>query len=71
MASKFEKNKIDFKKKLCVWILCNVFLKWVVFLCRYNQIDKHLCDRVMQRIIFGDHETKSGQLLCFEEAFTY
>ncbi len=36
--------------------------------CRYNQIDKHLHNRTMQWIIFG--EFIFGQLLHFEEAFS-
>jgi hypothetical protein len=38
------------------------------FLCRYNQIDKHLHDKVMQRIIFG--EIRPSLLLGFEEVFS-
>ncbi len=35
--------------------------------CKYNHIDKHLCDGTMQQIIFV--EFKCGHLLHFEEVF--
>ncbi len=34
---------------------------------KYNQIDKHLRNRMMEWIIFG--ECRFSQLLCFEETF--
>jgi hypothetical protein len=37
------------------------------FLCKYNHIDKHLHDKMMKWIAFG--EIRSSRLLCFEEAF--
>ncbi len=73
MASKFEdiyyynyNYNYNFKSMCLNFVY--FFLKWVVFLCRYNQIDKHLHDKMMQQIIFG--EIRPSQLLCFEEVFS-
>lgn len=37
------------------------------FLCKYSQIDKHLIDKAMLRII--SDELKNGHLLRYEESF--
>jgi hypothetical protein len=39
----------------------------VCWFCKYNHIDKHLCDKAMQQIISS--EFKCGRLLHFEEVF--
>jgi hypothetical protein len=36
---------------------------------KYNQVDKHLQNWAIQRII--NKELRFGQLLCYEEAFAY
>lgn len=41
--------------------------KLFFFLCKYNQIDKHLIDKAMLRII--SDELKNGHLLRYEESF--
>jgi len=53
-----HKDPISYDKYVLIFLFFEFsvlfFLKWVVFLCKYNKINKHLCDRVMQWIIYGE-----------------
>jgi hypothetical protein len=67
---------LGFKKKLlCVLFDFNFSICWCAWsvffgqcMCRYNQIDKHLCIKATQWIMSG--ELKDGYLLRYEEAFS-
>jgi hypothetical protein len=63
------------RKLLCVLFDFNFsfcWCAWIYFfgqcMCRYNQLDKHLCIRAMQWIMNG--ELKYGYLLKYKEAFS-
>jgi hypothetical protein len=60
-----------FVVSICIIFLLDLFIYFLflhfLFPCKYNQINKHLRVRVLQRIISG--ELKGNHLFRYDEAF--